>query len=295
MKATLCLRVTVRDHSAACAARSVRPLAHDDRVLVLSLCVVGADVAELEAGLSALGYGGFTVDDVYDEATAQAVAAWQADLGVKVTGIVHVDDIAVVPHDMRIATHQLALGSALTGVPNPTVLTYTGTSRYVTVPLDIGNQQHVTEGDAATVELLDGTTVDGVVETISKVAETLEEEQFVTISITVEDQSSLGDFDAMPVTLKLVTEERTDVLYVPVVALIALAGGGYGLEVVDGGTTSYAESTPACLPAAWSRSPAAASPKAASWGYRHERASLRASESSLRRLGSLGHRPSPNR
>ncbi|MEM7274788.1 MAG: peptidoglycan-binding protein [Actinomycetota bacterium] len=69
----------------------------------------GDDVLALEANLASLGYHidepdddgdevdtGFTVDGVYDAATADAVDRWQADLGLDETGTVSAADIIVI-------------------------------------------------------------------------------------------------------------------------------------------------------------------------------------------------------
>jgi hypothetical protein len=56
----------------------------------------------------------------------------------------------------------------------------------------------------------------------------------VTVTVTVADQPALAA-DA-PVEVRLVARERADVLAVPVVALLALDGDRYGVEVVDGGS-----------------------------------------------------------
>src|SRR5262245_4501045 len=63
----------------------------------LATGVEGADVAELERNLSALGYGGFTVDDSYTSATAAAVKSWQKDLGADQTGVVTPGSVVVAP------------------------------------------------------------------------------------------------------------------------------------------------------------------------------------------------------
>lgn len=52
-------------------------------------------------------------------------------------------------------------------------------------------------------------------------------------------QTGLGRLDAAPVDVTFTSEERADVLAVPVNALVALAEGGYGVEVVADGATSY--------------------------------------------------------
>jgi multidrug efflux pump subunit AcrA (membrane-fusion protein) len=57
--------------------------------------------------------------------------------------------------------------------------------------------------------------------------------------ITVADQAALGTLDEAPVDVTLVADRRENVLTVPVGALVALLEGGYGVLVVDGGTTRY--------------------------------------------------------
>jgi len=55
--------------------------------------------------------------------------------------------------------------------------------------------------------------------------------------MTIANQDALGSLDAAPVDVDFVSDERKAVLAVPVSALLALAKGGYGVEVVDGATT----------------------------------------------------------
>ena len=59
----------------------------------------GADVRELEEFLVAFGYdpnGAIDVDETYTDATAEAVAVWEAELGQEVDGIVQVGQYLVV-------------------------------------------------------------------------------------------------------------------------------------------------------------------------------------------------------
>jgi hypothetical protein len=57
--------------------------------------------------------------------------------------------------------------------------------------------------------------------------------------VTVADQAKLGTLDAAPVDVTLVSDKRENVVAVPVGALVALAEGGYGVQVVDGGRTRF--------------------------------------------------------
>jgi hypothetical protein len=93
------------------------------------------------------------------------------------------------------------------------------------------------------VELPDGKRVKGTVSDVGTVATTRtannQETTTIDVTVTVADQAALGALDEAPVDVILQTEQRRDVLVVPVNALVALAEGGYGLQVVEGSTTRY--------------------------------------------------------
>ncbi|WP_164465318.1 peptidoglycan-binding domain-containing protein [Phytoactinopolyspora halophila] len=208
----------------------------------LDVQTVGSDVEQFESSLADLGYEGFDVDDTYNEDTATAVEAWQEDSGLDPTGEVPPGQIAVVEHDIRIALHGLDIGSRLGAELNQTVLTYSGTKKLVSVPLDVDKQQYVAEGDSGTVTLPDGTTVEGTVTYVAAATQEIEGEgggEFIPVEVSIENQETLDGYNAAPVTLDIVTGEATDVHSVPVTALVALGGGGYGLEVLENGETSY--------------------------------------------------------
>ncbi|MET0133472.1 MAG: peptidoglycan-binding protein [Kibdelosporangium sp.] len=204
--------------------------------------VSGNDVKQFEENLHALGYTGFTVDDEFTSATATAVRKWQENLGRDETGTVQVTDIAVVPGDVRVAELKTQVGAQANGQ----VLTYTGTARTVTVALDVAKQHLVSSGIAATVTLPDGRTVPGTVTSVGNVATAKPAQQqggsttsTVEVVVALADQEAAGRLDAAPVDVTLVADKRENVLAVPVGALVALAEGGYGVQVVNGGSTRY--------------------------------------------------------
>jgi hypothetical protein len=204
--------------------------------------VTGNDVKQFEENLHALGYTGFTVDDEFTSATATAVEKWQEDLGRDETGTVQVSDIAVVPGEVRVAELKAQVGAPANGP----VLTYTGTTRTVTVALEVAKQHLVSNGVAATVTLPDGKTVPGTVTSVGSVATAKPAQQqggsttsTVEVVVSLADQAAAGRLDAAPVDVTLVADKRENVLAVPVGALVALAEGGYGVQVVEGGTTKY--------------------------------------------------------
>jgi hypothetical protein len=207
--------------------------------------VEGADVQQLEENLRALGYTGFTVDDEYTDATAEAVEEWQEDLGRDETGTVQRGDVVFTTTAVRIASH----GSVVGGPASGTVLSYTGTTRIVTVPLPVGDQQLAVKGAKVGVELPGGGTTSGTIESVGTVAkaapkaegagqpEANVEDATVDVIVRLDKPSAAGTLDEAPASVHFTSEQRKGVLTVPVAALLALAEGGYGVQVVADGTS----------------------------------------------------------
>jgi membrane fusion protein, multidrug efflux system len=213
----------------------------------------GDDVRELEQNLAALGYGGFTVDGDYTWATAYAVDVWQRDLGVPQTGTVAPDAVLVAAGAVRV-TDPLAAGARVrAGRP---VLSYTGTTRVVTVDLPVADQRLARAGDTVTVALPGGTAT-GTVRSVGTAAAlpsaapgaTPDPSQAtvpvtVTLATTGAGTGPAGGLDGAPVTVTFTAARHAGVLTVPVAALLALAEGGYGVQVVrDGRATVVAVHT----------------------------------------------------
>lgn len=198
----------------------------------------GMDVLQFESNLAALGYTGFTVDEEFTDVTARAVKRWQKSLGLPQTGTVGVGDVVYSAGKVRIGHAGVRLGSAVT----EDVLTYTGTSRKVVVNASAAEDSWAVRGAAVTIGLPDGKSVKGEVASVGKKATDPEEgggeggsgAPTVPVTITIEDQRSVGRLESAPVTVEYVGRERADVLTVPVAALVALAEGGHGVETADG-------------------------------------------------------------
>jgi peptidoglycan hydrolase-like protein with peptidoglycan-binding domain len=199
---------------------------------------VGDDVQEVEQNLAALGYKGVTVDNRYTAATASAVRLWQKALGLPQTGVFDQTDVVVAADEVRVASLVAHLGDRANG---PT-LTYTGTTRAVRVALNVAQQGLAKQDAPATVTLPDNTTVDGIVSMIGSVVvagQTPTDPATIEVIVTVPDQTRLGTLQQAPVVVKLLSARVDDVLTVPVAALVALAEGGYGVQVKDGSATRY--------------------------------------------------------
>ncbi|QYC44413.1 Putative peptidoglycan binding domain protein [Nonomuraea coxensis DSM 45129] len=205
----------------------------------------GGDVRDLERNLRALGYDGFTVDDEYTYGTAAAVREWQADRGLEETGVVELGRVVFAPGKVRVESLESEEGEPAR--PGQRVLTYTGTSKVVTAELDAEDQRIARKGAKVQVTLPDGTTVPGRVTEVATVIEP-GDGQGADPGTRVEALVSLGSakaakaakgLDRAAVDVTFTASRRENVLTVPVAALVALREGGFGVQVVEGGTARY--------------------------------------------------------
>lgn len=198
----------------------------------------GGDVRQLQRNLLALGFdddGDLEVTGEFDSDTAEAVRDWQEDLGLERTGVVELGDVTFLPSARRMGSHALEVGLGVTGAAQ--VATTTTLERIVTLDLGATDQDLVAKGDRVQVELPSGERVDGRVSGVARVAETNAEDPTAeaTVSVTIRLLSDVEtELDEAPVDVDVETSRSEDVLAVPVQALLALAEGGYALEVVEG-------------------------------------------------------------
>jgi hypothetical protein len=236
----------------------------------------GGDVGELTHDLIALGYGGgLAQSDHYSPATAAAVERWQKASGLPATGEVLLGEVVFEPGPIRVTSVTPSVGASYGGGSSGggggdgggTVLTATGTTPVVTVDLGVTQEYLVKPGDAVSVVLPDGiTTVGGHVESVGTVATCpggggtgtggsggggssagspcssagsggSNSTPTVTVTISLDSIPPGAALDQAPVNVNVTSQTVDNVLAVPVNALLALAGGGYGVEVVTGSTT----------------------------------------------------------
>src|SRR4029450_8978673 len=195
----------------------------------------GRDVRQLQRNLKALGFndgGDLEADGEFDADTAEAVRDWQDDLGLERTGAVELGDVVFEPGPRRMGQHTLEVGASAAGQ----VATTTSLQRTVTIALDASDQDLVSEGDRVRVELPGDERVDGRVAEVGTVAQSdpADREAEPTVEVTVKLVDGVKtDLDQAPVDVDVQTSRADDVLAGPVGALVALAEGGYGVEVVD--------------------------------------------------------------
>jgi peptidoglycan hydrolase-like protein with peptidoglycan-binding domain len=201
----------------------------------LSSGLEGRDVRQLQRNLLALGFddgGDLEVNGEFDADTAEAVRDWQEALGLDRTGVVELGDVVFAPGPRRMGEHALEVGSSAAGQ----VATVTSLRRTVTIALDASDQDLVSTGDRVRVEMPGGERVDGRIGDVGKVAESdpQDPEAEPTVEVTVRLIGRVKtDLDQAPVDVDVQTSRADGVLAVPVEALLAIAEGGYGVEVVD--------------------------------------------------------------
>jgi peptidoglycan hydrolase-like protein with peptidoglycan-binding domain len=197
----------------------------------------GSDVTQLQTALIDLG---FATDDLangeFDDATLRAVVAWQLSNGAHPDGVVNLGEVVFLPGSLRIGEVVAATGdTTMNGSP---VIMTSASSTFVTVELATTDQSLVSVGDTVDVELPDEVVVEGTITSVGTVAQTNQAgESFFEMIVAINDTEATAGLDEAPVDVAIVSDSAGDVYAVPVTALVALAEGGYAVEVVDSGTT----------------------------------------------------------
>ncbi len=205
----------------------------------------GPDVRELEANLVALGYASLTPDDRFTGAIGAAVSRWQRATGQPATGEVDPGEVTFQPGPIRVTGIAASLGAPATlGTP---VLSATSTTPVVTLDVPAAQTYLVHAGDAVTVTLPAGDATPGRVRSISSVAVQQADagptpaprarsgQPTVPATITLANPTAVAGLDQAPVTVNITDRSVRGVLAVPVTALVALSGGGYGVYLHRGG------------------------------------------------------------
>jgi peptidoglycan hydrolase-like protein with peptidoglycan-binding domain len=204
----------------------------------------GRDVRQLERNLAALGFDPGTIDTEFTSTTAAAVTDWQESAGLPETGAVELGRVVFLPGARRIGEHRTSAGAALSA--GSEVLDTSSTRRVVTIELDAALQSLARKGDRVKVTLPDQSTVRGRIADVGRVAREkesadaadpgagAEQELVIDVTVRLSSKRGLGRLDEAPVSVGLAQESRKNVLAVPVEALVARRGGGYGVELAAG-------------------------------------------------------------
>jgi hypothetical protein len=229
----------------------------------------GPDVAELNADLVALGYATRAqlspTSASFGSATTTAVEKLQAALGVTQNGTLVLGRAVFEPTAVRVTSvSPQPGGSAQIG---ETVMQATSTTRQVQVALSASQQTDVAVGDKVIITLPNNQTTPGVVSSVGTVATCPSSSgssgsssnsaapgpdscssggsgsstPTITVGVTPSHPAATGKWDQAPVRIGITTARVSNVLVVPVTALLAQSGGGYAVEVVGAGASNHLE------------------------------------------------------
>jgi peptidoglycan hydrolase-like protein with peptidoglycan-binding domain len=215
----------------------------------------GEDVEQLERNLVALGYDPGATDGEWTWETAEAVRAWQEDVGVKVTGEVGLGRVAFLPGPQRITQLEATLGEALGGgggaSPSTPVMRTSSTRRIVRVELEADQGSIAHRGQPVRVVLPGGEEDPGKVSGIVTVESSGEgegsggeTEAGLEVTIAVTGKHRIPALDGATVSVLFTQRVRKDVLSVPLTALLAIGGGRFAVDVLEGGSRRRIVVTP---------------------------------------------------
>jgi Putative peptidoglycan binding domain len=224
----------------------------------LSEGMTGADVRELNADLVKLGYatarelGPVAGWDYFSSETAYALGKMQSRLGLAVTGSLPVGEAVFLPSAIRVSGPGTGTAPGATAAAGSVVLTGTSLTPVVTVELDASLQTEVAVGNKVSITLPAGTVTRGVISQITTVAASSSSASgggsssgtassgsgspaMIVVQVRLTDAQAAGSLNQVPVEVTITTGSVSDVLIVPVDALLAQPGGGYAVEVISPG------------------------------------------------------------
>ena len=204
----------------------------------------GPDVVELQSGLVALGDASglfLSPSGHFDTATIEAIEHWQHAIGLASDGTIALGQIIFLPEPVLVGAPNAAQGQPAS--PGDFPFAVTTTTRVVSVPLN-PNLPSVTIGETVSIVLPTNATTLGKVTAVAPAPAALNSQsssgngnqsQASSIVATVlpDDPSATGSGTDVPVQVSLTAQSVHNVLAVPIAALLALAEGGYGVEVVE--------------------------------------------------------------
>jgi multidrug efflux pump subunit AcrA (membrane-fusion protein) len=204
----------------------------------------GDDVLQLEEALVALGHSGPTIDGAWDDGTKNAVLAWQADTGLETDGVIDLGEIVFLPATVRVNEVISSVGVSVS--PGAPVLGISSADQFVTFDLPASDQGLLAVGQEVNIEMPDGADTPGTVVSVASVATAGQgNAASFEVKIVLDDPAVAVGLDEAPVDVEVISDSVSNVMAVPVSALVALAEGGYAVELDAGnGTTQLVSVEP---------------------------------------------------
>jgi len=214
----------------------------DVRVLADNLRALGYRIGAQPAAGSTVGAGAAKVrvsedDAVFTEALKAAVQRWQLDRRIQPAGgVLKLGDALVLPGKVRIGAATAKLGDEATG----DVMAVSDEDKVVSVEIDANRANDVRAGQKVRLTLPDSTVTTGTVGSVSADAKKGKDSDTpkVQVVVAVDKPAALDGLTTADVEVRFTGTTVRHVLAVPVGALLALSGGGYGVQVAGGALTA---------------------------------------------------------
>ena len=196
----------------------------------------------------------------FDKDMEESIKRMQTELGLIVTGTLDIGDVLFLSGTTLVesSVNFPVIGSEILGnnnllsltplevidskiVTNEKVTTTSRSSQVIETSIEVSDQDLIWIGAEVRIELPDEDIILGKVQNIGSVAIIPQGNQtgdpYFEVTIISQSDKDLHQWTGAPVTVSITKEIAKNVLSVPVSALLALLGGGYGLEVIADGTT----------------------------------------------------------
>ncbi len=183
----------------------------------------GPDVALVANNLASLGYyHGST--DTWTAALQDAVGQWQRHLGMTDNGEIDPSRVLVVRTASRVGAVEGRQGDAASAV----TISLSSPSREATFQFHDGVPAALALGRRVRVSAAGGRRVTGHVASVTTSGRS------ATVRVNLDQQGAFAHVSSTRVSMSVTTAARRNVLAVPIQALLALASGGYALQLPDG-------------------------------------------------------------
>lgn len=201
----------------------------------------GPDVKQLEQNLHALGHLDREPDDKFTWYTARAIRDWQKAKGLERTGTLPLGSIVFNQRDLRIGTLTAQVGDHVG--PGSELLNATSTEQVVDASIGLDDQRLAAVGARVTLSLPGGKHTTGKMTSIGTPTDKdgdqgADRKTVIPIVIKLDKPAAAQGLQEASVTVTIPSEQRENVLSVPLEALLALDPTTFGIEIVQSdGTT----------------------------------------------------------
>jgi peptidoglycan hydrolase-like protein with peptidoglycan-binding domain len=193
----------------------------------------GADIAQLEASLVALGYDPdqkVTVDNHFDSATRTMVKAWQNGLGVETTGKVTLGSVVFLPSATTVSTVTHVVGDTVGD--GDTMMTLASPTQAVIIDVPAGDEARVVPGLSVGIGNVQGA--------VSRLRSANRNGSVVVEAVITPATPIANASNGTAVKVKLTLQDQAGVLIAPAEALVSRLDGTYAVQrQTTDGTTKW--------------------------------------------------------